>query len=340
MDPPNPLRRDVEGIVEACKRGRDLTRNLLGFARKGKYSFEAFSLNAAALDVVALLRRTISKKVVFNTRLEENLAFVQGDPAQISHALMNVCINAADAMPHGGMLTIASENVVLGGSDLAAHPELKPGRYARLSVSDTGAGMSPETLRRCFEPFFTTKPKGQGTGLGLSMVYGTAANHGGMVNVESELGRGTMVTIHLPALESSAVELKPAERKRPVSKPGTGTILIVDDEKFIRSMGKRMLETLGYTVLLAENGKEALEVYRKWQDKISLVVLDLMMPVMDGAEAFRKLREVNPRLRILISSGYTKEEKAESLLAAGAAGFVQKPFDIETFSEELAKALK
>ncbi len=340
MAPDDPKLEDIKAMLEACRRGRNLTQDLLGFARKGKYRRERISLNQEVIDICGLLSRTIPKTIVIDTQLCETLSDARGDPDQISHAVMNICINAVDAMSGHGTLTLATENSVVCESEAVARLELKPGKHVCLRVTDTGRGMDPDILARCFEPFFTTKPKGTGTGLGLSMVYGTIANHGGVVTVKSEPGHGTTVTICIPAFEEADLAPDRDEKVTASLATGTGTILLVDDEASIQSMGQRLLESLGFTVLLAGDGKEALEVYRERRDEITLVVLDLIMPVMDGAETFRRLVEMNPEVKVLLSSGYSRQEKADEIMSLGSKGFTQKPFELHELSQAVAKALR
>jgi PAS domain S-box-containing protein len=335
---------DIDEVLASCRRGRDLTQNLLGFARKGKYIKKRLSLNDRVESVTELLGRTISKLVVIDAELEPGLLAVEGDPGQITHVLMNVCLNAVDAMSSSGSgkgeLSIRTANVELDQVDLKGDAELRPGTYVRVEIRDSGEGMESETLSRAFEPFFSTKPKGKGTGLGLSMVYGTVANHGGRVSIESEPGQGTTVTIDLPALSSGEVELISGELVPLSTSLERCTVLLVDDEEMVRAAGQRMLESLGHQVLLAEDGARAVEIYREQRERVGLVLLDLVMPVMDGAEAFNRLQELDPGVRVLITSGHAMEEAAEALLSRGALGFLQKPYAIDLLALELAQAME
>jgi PAS domain S-box-containing protein len=340
IEPGSPLLKDVAGIIEACKRGRELTLNLLGYARKGRYRKERISLNRSAEEIMALLGRTISRKIILNSRLDENLPAIEGDSSQINHALMNICINATEAIGDEGVLTIETGVVWVDESGQDSNLGLRPGRYVRLQVNDTGTGMSPETLARCCEPFFTTKPAGRGTGLGLSMAYGTVVNHGGALTLDSKVGRGTKVTILLPEAEGATSKPEVLPRKEPRMVSSAHTILLVDDEEMVRSAGKRLLEKLGYSVLLAANGRQALDMYLEKKADVSLVILDLVMPIMDGVETFYKLRHMDPEVKILVSSGYGEKDKDYGLLATEAAGFIQKPFDLQGISEMVAAALK
>lgn len=369
IDPRDPQQTDIAGILKACCKGRDLTRDLLGFARKGKYLKDYISFNEMAMDVEKILERTIPKLINIVLDFEESLDFVEGDSGQLNHAIMNVCINAVDAMRGKGILKLKTRNVQLSKEDLVRQPDAVPGKYVLFEVSDTGVGMSQDVLARAFEPFFTTKPLGRGTGLGLAMVYGTVKNHDGFVCIESKEDSGTLVKIYLPAITYAQMKSIAKQRRTFPAKPSTikvgrafedytqmstnefvrkeksakadngdkETILLVDDEPMIRNAGRRLLERLGYSVLLAENGEAALKLYEEEQERIWLVVLDLIMPIMDGEEAFSRLQQINPDVRVLLSSGFSKEEKADELLRQGAAGFVEKPFDLKTLKNELNK---
>ncbi len=341
LETPEDDRRaeDIATILDACRKGRSLTRDLLGFARKGKYIKERISLNDVAKEAEALLTRTISKKIVVEMQLNPELEIVEGDRSQIVHALMNVCINAADAMRDVGTLNITTKNVTLDRPPEAAVSEFTPGRYVRLDIVDTGVGMSKEMLKQVFEPFFTTKEKGQGTGLGLSMVYGVVKNHGGLITIESEERVGTTVSFFLPVLKHSSLEIVEAKQRQLDTLRGQGGILVVDDEEMVRNSTRRLLVRLGYTVLVAASGQEALILYRENRREISLVILDLIMPEMDGVETFEALRAIDDDVRVLISSGYSKDERVERMLSRGKVGFVSKPFDAAALAEHVNKAM-
>ncbi|MFC1707234.1 response regulator [Planctomycetota bacterium] len=339
LEPESPLAIDVEGMLEACGKGRELTRNLLGFAQKGRYRRQPISLNQAILEVEHILRRTIPRRIALDTRLDPQLAGIVGDPGQVGHVLLNVALNAAYALHGRGTLTFATRNVVLDRTELRAHPQLEPGAYVRVDVSDTGAGMDPETIEHAFEPFFTTKPRGEGTGLGLSMVYGSVRSHGGTVAIESEPDKGTTVTIHLPAAGAGEPQASSAGAPPRRLQQVTGTVLLVEDEVLVARSCERQLRGLGCSVVHAENGKAALEIYGRQRDEIALVILDLIMPVMDGAETFHRLKEMDPDVRVLLCTGYSRSHVADELLTQGAVGFLQKPFDLHQLSQELVKAL-
>ncbi len=331
--------RDLDGIVAACRRGQGLTRNLLGFARQSPSLREPLSINRLVHEASDLLERTISKKIVIELQLDDELAVVEGDPSHLNQLMINLGLNAADAMRKGGTLTYSTTNVRLDQGE-AELLELRSGRYVHVQVHDTGTGMPPTALERAFEPFFTTKPEGAGTGLGLSLVYGTAKKHGGVARIESQEGSGTTANVYLPATSGLARELVDTAESSVGFLPASGTILLVDDEELIRSSGRRLLQKLGFTVLLAENGQAALEVYKEHALEIDLVILDLIMPVMDGAEAYSRLREFDPDVRIVPSSGYTSEEVADKLQELGAGEFVHKPYNLKQLSAALARALE
>jgi two-component system cell cycle sensor histidine kinase/response regulator CckA len=287
-------------------------------------------------EIGDLLERSIPKEIALELSLASELWAVEADPSQISQVLMNLCLNARDAMPDGGTLTLKTGNVILDEEYAQRVLEARPGRYVRLSVSDTGCGMSPEVQARLFEPFFTTKEPGEGTGLGLSVVYGIVKGHGGFIQVYSQEGRGSTFHVYLPAIELAVEEREVEGLELPT---GTETILLVDDEEVVQVLGQSILESCGYTVLMAEDGVQALEVYRAHQGQIALVVLDVVMPRMGGQECLRRLRELNPQVRVLISTGYTARGLAEELMAGGALGVVEKPFPPHDFAVAVRAAL-
>ena len=330
LDAGDARQQEVSDILDAGKRGRKLMRNLLGFARKGKYRKERVYLWQVASDIAEMLQRTVDKQIEIRTDLDPDAPSVAGDPDQLHHALMNICLNAVDAMPAGGTLTVSLDSLGEAPAD--------PGQpaYVRMTVEDTGQGMEPETLAHAFEPFFTTKPKGLGTGLGLSMVYGTVENHGGAVELQSEPGQGTSVTVLLPALAQEELDA-PEETVETEAFQSVGEgVLLVDDEELIRRVGERLLRKLGYKVAVAVDGRQAVELLREHAADFQLVILDLVMPGLDGEETFHQLRETDPLIPIILSSGYSRDEKVKRLLMAGANGFLQKPFELK----HLARALK
>ena len=340
LSPEDAMAHDLGAIAAACRKGRELTSNLLGFAHRDARARRKLSVNRLVREVIALLQRTIAKGITIETDLESELGVIEGEPGQLNLLLVNLALNAAHAMGDGGRLTIRTSNVTLGREALAGRPELVPGPYVRLEMTDTGAGMSRDVQARAFEPFFTTKPRGEGTGLGLTMVQSAVKGHGGRVTVESGPGRGTRVTVDLPALEPgrARVDTTPPRGIRNLKHEGSGTVLLVEDEAMMRASGMRMLETLGYQVLVAEHGQVAVELFRSHHKDIDIVILDLIMPTMDGPETFHRLKQLDPQVRILLTSGYARAGQLDPLIL-GAAGFLQKPYDIDQLADKLTEAL-
>jgi len=339
LKPDDPDAESIKDILAACRRGRSLIRNLLGFAYRSKLVSEAFDIAEIVEDSARLLERTLNKKITVEQRIERGTYLFQADRGQFEQAIMNLCINGIAAMNDSGRLILSLKKVALTESSLERLPRLepnilKPGTYFQLSVIDSGTGMDAETRAHIFEPFFTTKPRGEGTGLGLSLVYGTVKSLGGAIEVDSQPGRGTKISLLLPEpqpaqIETSVVQHRPLRTMR-------GKVLLVDDEPLIRKTGARLLKKLGYEVVVGENGRAAVEIYRQEGHQIALVILDLIMPVMDGTETFIKIKEINPKAKILISSGYEQTKMVETILSKGAVGFIQKPFDIDELQQKLA----
>ncbi|MCK6488361.1 MAG: PAS domain S-box protein [Planctomycetes bacterium] len=327
------LKRHAAAICAAARRAADLTQQLLAFARKGKYRSIPTDLHAVAQEVAELLRRSIDKRIVVTLRLEASPATVLGDPTQIQGVLLNLGLNARDAMPQGGELVISTWVQERAGEAGDA------GRRLGVSVRDSGIGMDAETRRRLFEPFFTTKGVGQGTGLGLASAYGVVKNHGGTIQVWSEPGRGSVFTILLPLLEDGqaapAAEVLPAGRR-----PLCGCILVVDDEPPALAVVGDLLQAMGYEVLACGDPAEALALYRgRWRD-VGLVILDMVMPRMGGRDLFLAMRAVNPGIRAVLSSGFSLDGEAQAILDAGVRAFVQKPFDRATLAHTLEVAIR
>ena len=320
----NPIYRDIDTIERSAKRGADLANQLLAFARKGKYKREAVNLNQLVGEVTGLLSRTIDKRIKIEEYLSENLLSVVGDESQIQQAILNICINAKDAMPEGGKLILRSRNTHLSKSQPKMQWQVEEGSYVHLSITDTGIGMIPQVRDRIFEPFFTTKENPSGTGLGLSTAYGIIKNHGGHILVESEPGKGTIFDVYLPGIK---IETKvPKKVKIEAPQRGEETILLIDDEEVIREIGGRVLTEKGYRVILASDARQAIKLYQEKKDEISLVILDMIMPGINGREIYRKLREAHPLVKVLLSSGYTQEGKVQETIDEGALDFIQKPY--------------
>jgi len=330
--------QSIEAIERSAQRAAELTKQLLGFARRGKYQVKPIECNALIREIVLILQRTIDRRIAIDVDPDPNLSVIEGDEAQIQQALMNICINARDALPKGGTIKIASRNQRLTPDQASRQRGMKEGNYICLSISDTGTGMSPEVRSRIFEPFFTTKAKGQGTGLGLSMVYGIIQNHGGMIEVQSHVGIGSTFTVFLPALASASgagEEMTPI----PDIHQGQETILLVDDEEIIRDLGVDILEDRGYRVFPASEGKEAVRIYREQAQEIDLVILDVMMPGIGGKETYRQLRAINPQIKVLLSSGYSTNGEVGEILKQGVSGFVQKPYREEELAAKVREVL-
>jgi len=318
-------RSELEEIKHAGERAAALTRQLLAFSRKQVFQLELLDLNAVVLNMETMLRRVIGEDVRLTSALATEIGRVKADPSQIEQVLMNLAVNARDAMPGGGALRIETSNVDVDEALAAAHTPCAPGRFVVLSVSDTGCGMDSETRRRVFEPFFTTKPKGKGTGLGLATVYGIVKQSGGFVSFSSEPGKGTTFQVHLPCTkEPVAMERSGAHVAAPLK--GTETILMVEDDDGVRRLACRVLESLGYTVLCAESGPEALDLARDHEGKIDLVLTDVVMPAMSGREVERRLVEAGHAARVLFMSGYTDDAVLKHGVLETGVAFLQKPF--------------
>ena len=331
----DPDYADLQTIQQTARNGSDLVQRILTFSRKSEIDPVPLDLNHEIEQFTKLLSRTIPKMIEIELVLSEGLATVNADPTQLEQVLMNLAVNAKDAMADGGKLTIETKNVVLDEEYCSRHLGAKPGDHVLLSVSDTGHGMDRETLSHIFEPFYTTKEIGRGTGLGLAMVYGILKQHDGHVTCDSEPGIGTTFKIYLPAMKTETKEL-PLTDEVELS-GGTETILLVDDDKIIRDLTKRILEQRGYTALTAANGKEALNLYKKEGKRISLVILDLVMPEMSGKECLKELLKIDPRVKVLISSGYASGGSPRQAIELGAVGFVRKPYDIRQMLQVVRK---
>ncbi len=335
LSPADPLFRNVDIIETAGLRASELTQQLLAFAKGGKFDAKPNNVNGIVGEVAALLASTIDKNISLKLRTDDHLRPVICDDGQIQQALLNICINGRDAMPEGGMLTIQTENINLEIKDVQYLVDVPPGDYVRISISDTGAGMDGQIQQHMFEPFFTTKDKG--TGLGLSLVYGIVKKHNGFVQVFSEPGRGSTFEVNLPACTGEETCAKKGENME--LHRGSGTILVVDDEPLVMELAKDILQRFGYTVLMAGSGKEAVALFEKRSHEIAAVLLDMVMPGMDGREVFHRMRSINPQLAVVVSSGYSHDRDADDLLEQGAAGFVQKPYRIAELMRVVNEAI-
>jgi PAS domain S-box-containing protein len=332
----HPNYEKIKNIEQYVQNGTELTKQLLGFARRGKYLIRTTDLNDIINKSSALFGRT-KKEIRVHTDLAEDLWTAEIDRGQIEQVLLNLYVNAWQAMSNGGDLFLQTENVILDRSYVKPY-KVEPGRYVKISVSDTGAGIDKETQERIFEPFFTTKEMGRGTGLGLASVYGIIKSHAGYINVYSEKERGTVFTIYLPASEK-AVPVEDTESMMAPIVRGSGTILLIDDEKMILDVGIELLEELGYTVMSAMSGQEAIDIFEKDRDQIDLIIMDMIMPGMGGGETFDRLRAIDPNIRVLLSSGYSINGQATNIMHRGCDGFIQKPFNMNQLAEKVQKIL-
>jgi PAS domain S-box-containing protein len=333
-NPDDPNREYIQGIENAVRNAANLTNQLLGFARKGKYALKQTCMNDLVINSTKMFTRT-RKEIVVRKQLEDHIWSVRVDPGQIEQVLINLYLNAWHAMPQGGDLCIQTENVYL--SDHYCKPfEVPGGNYVKVSVTDTGVGIDEEILERIFEPFFTTKDVGKGTGLGLASAYGIIKNHTGIIRVYSEIGHGTTFNIYLPS--SDLEEPVDAEVNSELLK-GKETILLVDDEEGTILVEKLMLEELGYTVFPARSGRQAIELYNENKAGFDLVALDMIMPEMNGKETYDELKKINPKVKVLLVSGYSLNKQIEELMGSGCKGYIQKPFDIVQLSQKIREVL-
>ncbi len=334
IDPQHPHAEHLKAVEEIVRSASDLTRQLLGFARGGRYEVKPVDLNEFIQKSSELFGRT-RKEVTIQCQYQPGIWTVDIDRGQIEQALLNLCINAWQAMPGGGCLYISTENVVLG-EDFSKSYDIRPGKYVKISVQDTGMGMDDKTKQRIFEPFFTTKEMGRGTGLGLASAYGIVKGHGGIITVDSQPGDGSTFHIYLPASNKPILADKKGTDELFL---GTETILLVDDEEVITDVSREILETLGYNVLVAGSGQEAIDIYRANTHKIDLVIMDMIMPQMSGGETFDVLKTINPDVKVILSSGYSLKGQAAQIMERGCRAFLQKPFNIKDLSKKVRTVL-
>jgi two-component system, cell cycle sensor histidine kinase and response regulator CckA len=339
------LANDPEGLEcvamleQLAGRGANIVRQVLSFARGVEGDRVPTPIRHIVHEVVEILRETLPRSITVRETSPRDLWSVRADVTQIHQVLMNLAVNARDAMPAGGTLEITADNVTLDTHFAQMHPEAHPGRYVSISVTDTGSGIAPEHIDRIFDPFFTTKPQGQGTGLGLSTTLGIVRAHEGFINVYSEPGRGSRFTVYLPAVLRETAEPAPVEQE-PLPVGHGELILVVDDEAPIRSMTSRTLAAFGYRVLTAEDGTDAVTQFAQHQGEIAAVLLDMMMPFMNGVVTARALRRMDQNVRILGSSGLAEQRKLADVEEAGLNGFLPKPYTADQLLRALADALK
>jgi PAS domain S-box-containing protein len=336
LDSRETAERAADVIEKAAQRGAALTRQLLGFARKGKNQTIPVDLAATIHEVLELLNRTLNKNIRITQVENGPRLFVSGDPAQLQQVILNLAVNARDAMPDGGELTFGIESVRLDEEACRRCPGTSPGEHVRLTIKDTGCGISDDVMTRIFEPFFTTKERGKGTGMGLAMVYGIVENHGGGIRVDSRVGHGTTFEIYLP--RSSGAPLETAATVE-MGVRGAGRILVVDDEEAVREVTADLLKDLGYDVATCVDGVDAVEYYTRHADEIDLILVDLVMPRMGGRECFRALKELNPDVRAVLCTGYGFNIAAQELLDEGILDFISKPFEPGRLSSVVSRSL-
>ncbi len=342
VSPDSKLWRTLDIIQKSSEKAAELTRQLLGFSRKARYRIETVDINELIIEVLKLIESTIANNVVVEKRLDSHLPGIDVDATQIQQVILNLCLNANDAMtPTGGHLTLETKTVLLREGDSHQSPvNLSLGRYLQIAISDTGVGMDDVTRRRIFEPFFTTKDEGKGTGLGLALAYGIIKSHGGDIACRSIPGQGSSFEIFLPICREAAPLPKRRKRSQHTALPrGQETILIVDDEEVVRHLTKDVLRSLGYGVILAASGAEAIRLYSSSSDQIALVLVDMVMHPLGCEEILTKLKEIDPDLKVVLTTGHSHEDKALAVLKEGVDHFIQKPYTMASLAQVIRETL-
>jgi two-component system, cell cycle sensor histidine kinase and response regulator CckA len=332
----NDLRRARNVAIRAAEH----TRQLLGFSRSRVARSQRFNPNEACREAVDLLRPTLDPRIDMFFRPTVRLWDISGDPGELVQAIVNLVVNARDALPDGGWVAVETANIAIDDAYARAHPEARPGEYSLITVSDSGAGIRPEVRARMFEPFFTTKPTGHGTGLGLAMVYGTVRRHGGWIQCYSEADRGTRFSVYLPRLVAAEAASDAAPRRDGQAEQGRETILLVEDDDTFRQIGTECLRELGYSVVPARDGIEAVEIFSALKDEVDLVILDLTMPRMNGRDALARMRELVPEVKVLVTSGHDGDQEVRDVMALGACGFIGKPYRLDGMGRAIRAALE
>ena len=339
LEPSQPMHAEMVEVQKAADRAAALTRQLLAFSRRQVLAPKVVNLNDLVEDTNKMLRRLLGEDVELCTRLEADLGSVTADPGQIEQVIMNLAVNARDAMPKGGKLTLETANVELDEAYSRRHAPVRPGSYVMLAIADTGCGMDAETLSHVFEPFFTTKEQGKGTGLGLSTVYGIVKQSGGYIWPYSELGMGTTFKIYLPRVDETAERL-PVRTQSTSGLGGTETILLVEDEEGVRGLTRQLLQRHGYTVLEAEHGKDALLLCERYSGTIHMLLSDVVLAQMSGRDLVQRLAPLRPKMRVLYMSGYSDEAIVHHGVLAPGTAFLQKPFTTEALMRKLREVLE
>ncbi|PKN76880.1 MAG: hypothetical protein CVU52_02915 [Deltaproteobacteria bacterium HGW-Deltaproteobacteria-10] len=336
IDPRDSIHGHLKTIETLVASGAELTKQLLGFARGGKYEVKTTDVNSLILRTSETIGRT-KKEITIHHNLAADLWLTDVDSGQIDQVLLNLYVNAWQAMPGGGDLYLRTSNIILEEKMFKDY-DGKNGRYVKISITDTGVGMDEKTKERIFEPFFTTKEMGRGAGLGLASVYGIIKNHNGFINVYSEKGQGSTFNIYLPASPNNEIKEQNTKQNTEITR-GTETILLVDDESLILDVAADLLKALGYKILTAQNGIAAVDIYQQSKETIDLVILDMVMPEMNGGEVFDELKKINPDVKVLLSSGYSINGQASKIISRGCVGFIQKPFTMLEIARQLRNVL-
>ena len=340
VGPAHPAGNDLRRARNVALRAAEHTRQLLGFSRSRVARAQRFNPNEVCREAVDLLRPTLDPRIDMFFRPTVRLWESGGDPGELVQAIVNLVVNARDALPDGGWISVETGNVTIDETYARAHPEARTGDYALITVSDSGAGIRPEVRARMFEPFFTTKPTGHGTGLGLAMVYGTVRRHGGWIQCYSEAGRGTRFSVYLPRLVAPQAAADSTPGREGLVEQGRETILLVEDDDTFRQIGTECLGELGYSVVPARDGIEALETFAAMKDEVDLVILDLTMPRMNGRDALARLREISPEVKVLVTSGHQGDQEVRDVMALGARGFIAKPYRLDGMGQAIRAALE
>ena len=336
--PLDSKREDIKQILNAAERAVMLTDRLLAFSRRRPIKPKVINLNNLIIEIDKMLRRVITEDIELITISGDDLGSVRADPGSIEQVIINLVVNARDAMPKGGKITIKTDNVALDENFIREHIGSRVGEYINFSIRDSGVGMTKEVIDHAFEPFFTTKEEGEGTGLGLSTVYGIVKQHDGYISLDSIPGKGTIVDVYLPRVYEEAEKISVKEKDESLPE-GNETILFVEDEGLVRSFGIRVLKRLGYNVISASDGEEALNFAREHEEKIHLLLTDLVMPNIDGKELAKKLKEERPNIKVLYVSGYSSEITMQHGVLSDETNFLQKPFTIENLAQKVREVL-
>jgi CheY-like chemotaxis protein len=326
----------LETIEKSALRAAELVSQLLAFARGGKYVVTPLAINDILVETAGLLKGTIDKSIDIETELDPASPVIEADAVQMQQVLMNLCVNARDAMPDGGKLVLRTVLLERPDAYLRSVDAAASGGFVRIDIQDSGVGIDAGIKGKIFDPFFTTKEKGKGTGLGLATVYGIVKNHGGHTRVESVVGKGTTFSVYLPAVDAQPRVVKHADITPP---GGNEQILIVDDEPTIRVLLEDVLRELGYRVVAVSGGVQALSFYEEQGDGVDLVILDMAMPGMNGKETFERLKMIDPDVRVILSTGYSEDERARELFALGIKGFVGKPYRVDDLAAVVRRVL-